>query len=433
MNLTDDQILGLAPDEASRKAGQGLAGPQKWVTLGASEAAVWGECQGSGSKPYQAAIDLGSTAFKCSCPSRKFPCKHGIGLGLLHARQPALFAATEAPAWVQEWIGRRARKEEEKTGQKETAVDTAAQQKRQEARAGKVADGIAELLSWIQDIIRGGLMQLPDKPPAFWEDAARRLVDAQAPGLAGMVRGLGETAFYKDGWQTGFLERLLDLYLVGKGFQGATELGEDTVQDLRARIGFPVSQETLKEQTGITDTWIVLGRRTFVEDNLTTERYWLWGLRSDRYALLLQFLVRGQPPTLLMQPGMHLEAELVFYPGSHPLRTIIKRQLPAAPARPEAGHDSWRSVVAIQAAASAAFPVQPERPFVVRGLTPVPAEGGWWLRDGAGDRMALPAGYPGLWKLLAWSGGAPLDLALVGKGQIYEPLGLWSQNQYHVL
>ena len=58
MNFSEEQILALAPDDASRKSGKELASPAKWVSKGADERALWGECQGSGSKPYQTQIDL---------------------------------------------------------------------------------------------------------------------------------------------------------------------------------------------------------------------------------------------------------------------------------------------------------------------------------------------------------------------------------------
>ena len=98
--LSEDQILALAPDEPSKKAGKDLAGAAKWVSKGGNDTALWGECQGSGSKPYQTQVDLANIAFKCSCPSRKFPCKHGLGLLLYNARQPKDFTVTQMPAWV---------------------------------------------------------------------------------------------------------------------------------------------------------------------------------------------------------------------------------------------------------------------------------------------------------------------------------------------
>lgn len=43
LNLTEEQIIQLAPDAASVKAGKGLAVPGKWVLLACSERAVWGQ------------------------------------------------------------------------------------------------------------------------------------------------------------------------------------------------------------------------------------------------------------------------------------------------------------------------------------------------------------------------------------------------------
>ena len=105
LNLTEEQIIQLAPDAASVKAGKGLAVPGKWVLLACSERAVWGHCQGSGKNPYQTAIDLNDIAFKCSCPSRKFPCKHGLGLLLLFAAQADLFEKAEEPEWGRTGMG----------------------------------------------------------------------------------------------------------------------------------------------------------------------------------------------------------------------------------------------------------------------------------------------------------------------------------------
>src|ERR1041384_6942648 len=106
MQYTREQILQLAPDDASAKAGQQLATRSKWVVLSENPKALWGDCQGSGKTPYKTIVDLTNIAFKCTCPSRKFPCKHGLGLFLLYSRQPTIFTASEMPAWVNEWINK---------------------------------------------------------------------------------------------------------------------------------------------------------------------------------------------------------------------------------------------------------------------------------------------------------------------------------------
>src|SRR5947208_10932233 len=111
---TRDRVLQLAPDASSAKSGQELANPRKWASVAGDETAIWGLCQGSGKNPYQTIIELGEPAFKCSCPSRKFPCKHGLGLLLQFASGPENFARVERPPWVVEWLSGRAERAKKK-------------------------------------------------------------------------------------------------------------------------------------------------------------------------------------------------------------------------------------------------------------------------------------------------------------------------------
>ena len=106
MTLTVEQALALAPDGASASAGRKLGSPKGWRGLGRGAGALWGECQGSAL--YQVRVDLGDLTTKCSCPSRKFPCKHALGLLVLAATDPAALPESEPPEWVAEWLQRRA-------------------------------------------------------------------------------------------------------------------------------------------------------------------------------------------------------------------------------------------------------------------------------------------------------------------------------------
>jgi len=433
VNLTEDQILTLAPDESSRKAGRDLANPVKWVTKGVNAQAVWGECQGSGSKPYQTQIDLSNIAFKCSCPSRKFPCKHGVALGLLYARQPALFTDSEMPAWVTEWISKRSEKEEKKSEKKEKEVDEVAQAKRQQAREQKVADGIEELLLWIKDIVRNGIIGVPDKGYTFWEGMAKRMVDSQAPGLAGMVRGLGVINFYAEGWQTSFMDSLLNLYLVAQSYQRKEVLDPLVLQEVRSWVGFPQNQDQLKEQPGTSDTWLVVGKQVTEEDNLVVERIWLYGMKHKQYALVLQFLFRGQGATLLLSPGMYIEAEVVYFPSTAPLRALIKQHKTTAAQQPNQLYGTWQDVAWTETEICARFPVRNDRAYAIEQIIPVLDNGRWWLKDREHQLVTVKPGYQGIWKLLALSGGEPLDMVVIGREGIFEPLGIWQHNLYKAI
>src|ERR1700722_8597860 len=77
---SSDSVLALAPEDSSRRAAGPLSRPAPWHDIGATDDAVWGLCAGSGKNPYQVIVDLAGPAYKCSCPSRKFPCKHALGL-----------------------------------------------------------------------------------------------------------------------------------------------------------------------------------------------------------------------------------------------------------------------------------------------------------------------------------------------------------------
>src|SRR3954447_17171202 len=125
MNLSTDQVLALARDVASAGAGKKLANAKAWQSFGQTAQALWGECQGSAL--YQVRVDLRDTTVSCSCPSRKFPCKHGLGLLLLAAGLPGTIPQATPPEWVGAWLAKResdkARREEKSRATPATETD----------------------------------------------------------------------------------------------------------------------------------------------------------------------------------------------------------------------------------------------------------------------------------------------------------------------
>src|SRR6516165_5905132 len=107
MSLTLERIEGLAPDQASLAAARKLLKPSSWPTLAEGDGLIWGECQGSGSTPYRVAVHEADGGSKCTCPSRKFPCKHALALMWMRADKAAAFAPATVPDWVKDWLSRR--------------------------------------------------------------------------------------------------------------------------------------------------------------------------------------------------------------------------------------------------------------------------------------------------------------------------------------
>lgn len=102
---TEEQVSALAPDASSLSAARKLAG--RWHGAGYHDTALWGLCKGSGAKPYQTIVDLAGPAYKCSCPSRKFPCKHALSL-LLSWSGGSVEEAAQIADFATDWITGRA-------------------------------------------------------------------------------------------------------------------------------------------------------------------------------------------------------------------------------------------------------------------------------------------------------------------------------------
>lgn len=428
-SLTSDQINALAPDAASIAAARSLAARRAWVTLGRSERAAWGECKGSAREPYRTQIDLNEPAFRCSCPSRKFPCKHGLGLLLLLAADPEAVAAAEAPPWVAEWLSSRDRAAERRQERQPQAeppeggapAPPASSARRAATRDSRVAAGMVELERWLHDRLRAGLAALQAEAPAALDAFAARMVDAQAPGVARLLRAAGESAGSGVGWQGRMLDQLSRLHLLARAHANLAGLTREAQADVRAAIGYTQSQEELLAEPGLRDRWLVLGRRVVEEDRLRVQRTWLWGAASARPALILDFSAGGQPLDRSLVPGTTLDAELVFFPGAAPLRALIRARhgpaaVPPLPATPLA------AAVAAHGEALAANPWR-ERSLLLAGpLTLARAEGRWHVRDAEGSHLPLPQRFDAAWRLLAATAGLPFTIVAEWDGETLAPL-----------
>jgi hypothetical protein len=422
-----DQVLSLAPDASAQRAARALAGDRAWCEVGYSAddvpPTVWGLCQGSDVQPYQTCVDLTEPAFRCTCPSRKFPCKHTLSVLLRWADEAVPDAP--APQWVREWQAARAETVSRAERQEEVARNggegsgRAASDKAATRRATRVAAGLAELDRWLADQLRGGLAGLSRLGPAHWEATAARLVDAQAPGAARLVRNLAD--------YVGDPERLLTelglLRLLAAGFQRLDSLPPALAATLRLRVGIPVGAENVLATEPVRDRWQILGAHDEPEGDLIVRRVWLRGATTGRAALVLSFAGPFQVFSTDLVPGTELDADLCFYPEH--VRVLIKHR--HAPAAPLTGVD-WRlpvdAAMREYAAALAADPWLERWPMVLDGVVPVEAGRSWSLVDETGGLPVDPAvGAP--WRLVAAAGGRPLTVAGEWSATGLRPLSAW--------
>ncbi len=460
-------MLGLAPDAASAKAAGGLAKPARWGRAGSDDEAVWGECQGSGKSVYRTCADPTGPAFRCTCPSRKFPCKHALGLLLLWAdgliqqgeaapggaggRPPASNKEGEAasggaggrpsasggvgagvrPGWVAEWVEDRRGRAERTAERRAAPAARVRDPKTVERRARRVDDGLAELDQWLRDQVAHGLAQAEKAPYRVWDDVARRLVDAQAGALAGHIRGLAAIP-RRPGWPGLLLEEYALLRLLVRAYQRQDELPEGLRETVRSRVGFTVPQEeVLSGGERVRDVWSVTGSRDTAQELLTTRRVWLRGSRTGRPALVLSFAAPGTSLDTSLVVGTQVDAELAFYPGAQPLRALVAERHGAAVPGTPAG-TSVQGFLDEHAAAVALDPWLDRWPATLERVRLARTEGGeLHVVDDAGDALPLRIGDP--WRLLALSGGGPVTLAGEWRPRGLRPLAAWHEDEGTVI
>ncbi|MFF3960288.1 SWIM zinc finger family protein [Streptomyces griseorubiginosus] len=435
---TADQVLALAPDAASRKAGSKLGAAGPWSEAGSSEeGTVWGLCKGSGSKPYQTVIDLADAAgpaYKCSCPSRKFPCKHALGLLLLWAGGEGAVPPGPAPDWAGQWIeGRRQRAQEKRTaepaGSAAGAGDPEGARRRAERRAVRITAGATELEQRLADLLRGGLAGAEQAGYGLWEETAARMVDAQAPGLASRVRELGAIPSSGPGWPVRLLEECALIHLLDQGWLRRERLPDGLASTVRSRIGLPASADG----PPLRDRWLVLAQYDTADARLTTRRIWLHGTDSGRTALLLSYGAAGRAPELALPVGLELEAEVSAYPGKGQLRAALGEQFaPPAPSAARPPGVSTDQAAARYGEALRDDPWLDSVPVTLDRVIPAPDGDSWQLADADGD-SALPLtptarSRPGLWRLVALSGGAPVKVFGECGHRGFTPLTAWPEG-----
>lgn len=410
--LTRDQVLALAPDAASAKAGAGLCSDSKWPLLGADADAVWGECKGSGAKPYQTQVELAALVSKCSCPSRKFPCKHGLALLLLYAQGHPRFSNAERPDWATQWLesrrDRAAKKEqvaEKKAADPAASAATAA--RREAARWQRIEAGCSELQRWIADQFRRGLAQFGRDQQRDGQAMAARMVDAQAPGLGPRLADALQAL--EAGRHELAIERLGVLQLINLAVARRDQLTPERQADLRVTLGWALDRDAvLAGGEPLSDRWTVLGQCAEPrDDRLVERRIWLYGHASRRFALLQDFAYGGQGWDGVWLDGMSYRADVMFHPGSVRLRAqVVSQSDPADGIWPES------TVAEAIDRASGWLALNPwllSVPMLIDRCTPHRAPAGWQATTDAGA-FELQLHDEAGWALLASSGGHPMRM-----------------------
>ncbi|MDR2253533.1 MAG: SWIM zinc finger domain-containing protein [Bifidobacteriaceae bacterium] len=446
------RVEALAPDQAALKAARGLTKLTLWPVLGSQALILWGECQGSGANPYQVGVDARDMGYRCTCPSRKAPCKHVLALMLIAATDASAIVPCAAPEWVGEWLGRRRPSQGRQapkpatTSQRpmpsarpglggapqptatrpltdvsgpadrliasehfppggeialfsaEAPQDDVRSQARRAATEASIAAGLDELEDWISDQLRAGLTRLVAEAPQRCRRIAARLVDHKAGSLASRVDEMPARLFALPSAERArqAVRELGKLVLLAQAWRA-----DPTAPHIRRAVGVAEQRAAVladPRALRTTSVWEVAGSRvTTRRDRLISHATWLINLGEGPPCALLQdyYPVTAPRAPAQMPAGRQIAAELVYYPGGPPVRAVIATQEPvrerlAWPA-PAPGGTEFDPLAACRQLWDAA-PWELEAPALL-GPGGIVQGGGvqlWW----GGGAVALPLARP---------------------------------------
>ncbi|MEQ1615204.1 MAG: SWIM zinc finger family protein [Hyphomicrobiaceae bacterium] len=376
MPLTQEKIESLAPDQPSLSAALKLLKPATWPVLAASADAslLWGECQGSGSTPYRVVVSPDDVGYKCTCPSRKFPCKHVLAVLWLKVDQPARFVPGQPPPWVEEWSARRRPGTGRPSGKPKVDDDAAkpapsldaaladppeapkeidpkaaarAEAQRQRLKAEREAgilSGLDELDRWTIDQLSQGMAGFTARAQAATRTLSTRLVDAKAPGLATRLDRLATDLFRTPEASRAdvAIERLAATTLIASAYRHQDRLPPFLREDVRRAAGWTVRREDLLADTNaprVTAQWIAVANLSEVQpDKLRRLETWLVNATpvgaAPRVAVLVDYVPVAGGFGFPFENGERLEGEVVFYPSAAPLRGLLVDRKQATSPRP---------------------------------------------------------------------------------------------------
>jgi len=377
-------------------------------------------------------VDHVGVAWRCTCPSRRHPCKHVLALLLLWSAGDV--PETTQPAPVVAWRASRQTSDARRTfdtatprsstadtnttndaaptdGVSDTSPEPGGElpdrDRARDERVERMYAGLTELDRWLDDRMRTGLADPALAKYATWDELAARLVDAQAGSLANRIRRLAGLVGASPDWHSDVLAEVGLLHLLAQAGRRLGSLPGPLADAVATTVGWSVRQADVLAGVPDTDTWIVAARSDTREDRIEVRRHWLRGTASGRWALVLSFAAYRQSLDTSLTVGTAVAADLHRYPGPA-LRTLVgaRHGEPTQPARPPA--------VDIVSACDEIGKLLAAEPWLDRvpftATASIAVDGSTFLLTDVGGTLPLIAAGRPLATLLAVASGEPVDV-----------------------
>lgn len=413
-----ERLLQLAPDTATLEQARKLFFAKRWLVLEGNGAFLWGVYETAYGQRIETVVRLEPPLLRCSCKSRRRPCKHALAMVLLFLNRNEVWKVKEElPEWARDLLGKQ------DPNSKPTPTAAPDQQKQVE-RVRLMDSGVAELDKWLRTVARLGLAQMAQATEE-WENLAARMVDCKLGSIARRIR-LCQQLLYQDNWEDAVTAELGLLYLFVLAWQRKESLEPAQKRELLQVAGWNVRKDQLAAQNGQDDNWLVLGVSTGTEEKLKFRRTWMRGEKGGRYALLLDFAFGNRGFEDHWVTGSVLRGRLLFYPGQPALRAAFQHYQTSRDAyEAVAAFADFEEVRATYAKHLGLSPWLMVLPVLVDEVLPVydQAQKQFYVLDTEKRYLMMPS-TDASWKLLAISGGERISCFGEYNGRIFQPISV---------
>ncbi len=197
--ITEQYVTSIAPNPAAVKNARKISSSGSFVRLCASsdDTFYMGECKGSGASNYITSADFADASkpvYRCSCPSRQFPCKHSLAL-LFEMAAGKKFTPCEIPEDILQKRKKLEAKAEKAQSQSEEdkAAPKAPPKVNKAARTKKLKkqlEGLDMTQELVNSLLNSGLGAMGGNSVKAYRDLAKQLGDYYLPGPQAYINEL---------------------------------------------------------------------------------------------------------------------------------------------------------------------------------------------------------------------------------------------------
>ena len=197
--ITMELVRSVAPNTAAIENARKISSRSEFISLKktADETLIFGECQGSGKNPYSTSADFSGSepVFRCSCPSRQFPCKHSLAL-MMEWLSGKTFETADIPDDIAQKREKAAKRAEK------AAAPTAPAKQNKSAAAKKLRkqlEGLDLAESFVKDMLSRGVYSANSAAAEQYRSLAKQLGDYWLPGLQEIMNRIVDSVQYLNG------------------------------------------------------------------------------------------------------------------------------------------------------------------------------------------------------------------------------------------